>query len=255
MTPLHMKQLQKAFKAIPVAAMMIGTASVATIAGMGLAHADNDPTPRISVSGEGEATLAPDMAILNLSVVREAATAREALTANNDAMRKVLASMKESGIAERDLQTSGINIQPRYQYPDKNNGLKEARITGYTVSNSLTVRIRDINAVGGILDKSVTLGVNRGGGLQFTNDNPKAALAEARKRAVVEATEKAKTLAEASGVNIGRILDINEQSYMPRPIMYAQAMRAAAPEADSVPMAAGENSYRVNVNISFEIKQ
>jgi uncharacterized protein YggE len=203
-------------------------------------------------------TASPDMAILNLSVLREAKTAREAMTANNEAMAKVLEAMKKAGIEDRDLQTGGINIQPRYVYPDDKNGLKEPSITRYTVSNSLTVRVRDLAKVGNVLDESVTLGVNQGGDLSFVNDNPAATINEARKRAVADAIAKAKTLADAAGVGIGRVVEINEQSRPPMPMPIARAqyktMAAAAPE-DAVPVAAGENSYNVSVNVVFEIKE
>jgi len=212
---------------------------------------------RISVSGEGKMTAAPDMAILNLTVLRDAETAREAMTANNEAMTKVLEAMKKAGVEERDLQTSGINIQPRYVYPDDKNGLKEAKISGYSVSNGLTVRVRDLSKVGSILDESVTLGVNQGGDLTFVNDNPAATINEARKRAVADAIAKAKTLADAAGIGLGRVIEISEQSRppMPMPIARQVKMMAAAAPQDSVPVAAGENSYDVSVNIVFEIKE
>ncbi|MBK3745687.1 SIMPL domain-containing protein [Paraburkholderia aspalathi] len=216
------------------------------------------PAPSISVTGEGEMSAAPDMAILNLTVLRDAKTAREALNANNDAMSKVLASMKESGIDDRDLQTGGFNIQPRYRYPDDKNGLKEPEITGYSVSNNLTVRIRDLNKVGNVLDTSVTLGVNQGGDISFVNDNPAATITEARKRAVADAIAKAKTLTDAAGVGLGKVVEITEQSRRPMPVPLARgkmmAMEASS-ASDSVPVAAGENNYNVSVNVTFEINQ
>lgn len=210
---------------------------------------------QITVTGEGEMTAAPDMAIVNLAVLRDAQTAREALSANNEAMAKVLAAMKEAGIEDRDLQTGGINIQPRYVYPDDKNGLKEPTITGYSVTNTLTVRIRDLAKVGNILDTSVTLGVNQGGDLSFVNDNPSGVITEARKRAVADAIARAKTLTDAAGVGLGKVIEINEQSRRPMPVPIGRSKMvamAAAPE-DSVPVASGENSYNVSVNVTFEI--
>ncbi len=212
---------------------------------------------RIAVTGEGMMTASPDMAILNLSVLRQAKTAREAMTANNEAMTKVLDAMKKAGIEDRDLQTGGINIQPIYVYPDDKNNLKEPIITGYSISTSLTVRVRDLANVGKILDESVTLGVNQGGDLNLVNDNPSAVINEARKRAVADAIAKAKTLADAAGVGLGRVVEISELSRPPMPMPIARGqfrtMLAAAPD-NSVPIAAGENSYNVSVNVVFEIK-
>src|SRR5690606_17472349 len=99
-----------------------------------------------------------------------------------------------------------------YIYPDDKNGLTEPTITNYSVSNSLMVRVRDLSKLGSVLDESVTLGVNQGGDVSFINDDPAETIKEARKRAVADAIAKAKTLAEAAGVEIGRVVEINEQS-------------------------------------------
>lgn len=213
-----------------------------------------EQTPRIIVTGEGEAAVSPDMAILSLAVLREADTAREALDANNEAMTAVVAAMKEAGIEARDLQSGGLSINPRYVYPNDKNDEKAPRIVGYEVANTLTVRIRDLAKVGDILDRSVTLGVNQGGGLTFTNDDPAATLTEARKRAVKDAMDKAKTLAEAGGVKLGKVMEISEQTFRQPPMPYAgKAMRMEA-AADSVPVEAGENSYRIQVNVTFGLE-
>jgi uncharacterized protein len=234
--------------------------ALATMA-LGLANparAADEPTPRIIVSGEGEAAAAPDMAMISLSVLREGATAREALDANTKAMNDVMAAMKTFGIADKDLQTSGFSIQPRYVYPDPNkNENFPPKITGYTVINSLGVRLRDLSKVGEVLDQSVTLGVNEGGNVTFVKDDAAAVLEEARKKAVESAIAKAKTISSTAGVSIGRILEMSEQTFTPGPMPMMQAEMAMAKSADSapVPIAAGENSYRVTVNVTFEIKQ
>lgn len=222
-----------------------------------LAYADADePVPRIVVTGQGSVDIAPDMAVITLTVVREAATARAALDANSKAMADVLGAMRDQGIAERDLQTSNFSIRPKYTYPPRNtSGPTEApRIVGHTVSNSLTVRVRDISKVGEVLDKSVTLGVNQGGNILFTNDDPAAALEKARTAAVHEALTKAATLAKAAGVKRGRVLQISEQSFQPRPMPMARAEMAMAADA-AVPVVAGENTYQVSVNLTFAIEQ
>lgn len=223
------------------------------------ARAADEPTPRIIVSGEGEAIAAPDMAMINLSVLREAATSREALDANNKAMADVLAAMKGFGIEDKDLQTSGFSIQPRYQYADPNkNETFEPKIIGYSVVNSLGVRVRDLTKVGEVLDQSVTLGVNQGGDIQFLTDDTTRVMEEARKKAVETAIAKAKTITSTAGVGIGRILEMSEQSFQPGPIPMMRAELAMAKMADGappVPVASGQNAYRVTVNVTFEIKQ
>ncbi|MDG4907035.1 SIMPL domain-containing protein [Mesorhizobium sp. WSM4898] len=232
---------------------LLPVALAAAIAFPALASAaDTQPPPRIVVSGEGEATVAPDMAILTLNVMREAKTARAALDANNDAMAAVIAAMKSAGIADRDLQTAGIQINPRYNYTNKADGSQEAELVAYQVTNTLSVRVRDVDKTGDILDKAVSLGVNQGGGIAFTNDDPKATITEARKKAVADALAKAKTLAAAAGVNLGKVIEITDQNVAPAPMpLNAKAFDAARA---AVPVQAGENSYTVQVTVTFELK-
>lgn len=215
-----------------------------------------DPRSIINVSATGETSIAPDLAYLSLAVMRESATAREALTANNAAMVEVLAAMKAFGIEDRDLQTSGFSINPIYVYPNADQPQTPPRITGYQVSNALSVRVRDLARLGEILDQAVTLGVNSGGGVTFGNDKPEEAIKSARVEAMNEAVEKAKILVEAAGAKLGKIVSINESSNAPQPMaMMARLEMADAAAPKSVPMAAGESSYSVNVSVSFEIVQ
>ena len=223
-----------------------------------IAQASDSQPARILVSGEGSAEVAPDMAVLQLTVNREAKTARAALDANSAAMSEVLGAMQAQGIEKRDLQTANFSIQPRYHHPrPKPDGERQPpQITGYIVRNSLTVRVRDISRVGAILDESVTLGVNEGGNISFTNADPAQVIKQARINAVGDARAKAATLAQAADVKLGKVLEISEQSYRPGPMPVARAEMAMARSAnDSVPVATGENSYRVTVQMSFAIDQ
>lgn len=238
----------------------LALALLAAAAMPAIAHAaDAEPSPRIIVTGEGEAWAAPDMALLSLSVLRQADTARAALDANTRAMAEVIAALKAAGIDAKDLQTSGFNISPRWFYPQNPDGSQKnepPRITGYDVTNGLSVRVRDLTKLGEVLDTSVTLGVNQGGQITFVNDDPTAAVTEARKKAMADAIARARTLTEAAGASVGRILEISEQNFSPRPMpmMEAKAMMADAAGAP-VPVEAGENAYKVSVNVTFEITQ
>lgn len=230
--------------------------AVAALSASPLAAQDAEarrPVPRITVSGEGEVSVAPDMAVVNLSVVREADTAKAALAANSTAMKQVLDALKQAGIAERDVQTANFTIQPRYQQAPRDKP-QDPKIVGYSVSNEVTVRIRKLDEAGGIIDKVVGLGVNQGGGINFVKEDLKEVMSEARKRAVTDAVAKARTLAEAAGVRLGQVLTINEGGGVPRPAPYAAApMRMAAEKA--VPLASGENTYQTQVNMVFEIER
>ena len=213
------------------------------------------PLPVIRVSGEGSAAIRPDMAILTLGIVREAETARAALDASNEASAAVIAALKEEGIAEGDLQTSSFRIDPRYVYPDRNDGQQAApRIVGYTVSSQLTVRVRDLAKLGALLDRAVSLGVNAEGGIRFANANPDEAVAIARKAAMRNAAARALTLADAAGVELGPIIEITELANDPAPMPLARGRIAMAAES-AVPVEAGEQEYTVAVQVTFEIRR
>jgi uncharacterized protein len=204
-----------------------------------------DPTPRrIVVLGEGEASVKPDIAILSLAVMREAPSAGEALASNSKAMTDV--------IAERDLQTAGVQINPRYDYVNKPDGTQVTKLAAYQVTNTVTVRVRDLGKTGEIIDKAVSLGVNQGGSVTFTNDDPKATLTEARQNAIADAIDKAKTLTAAAGVKLGQVMEISDVAYAQPPLpIQAKAFDGTAGEA--TPVEAGENAYKVQVNVTFEL--
>lgn len=207
----------------------------------------------IIVSGEGEARLAPDMAMLTMAVVKQAETAAQALSDNNGAMAAVMNDLKAVGIEQTDLQTTGFSIAPQYRQ-DKNDAgeLLEPVIVGYQVTNALTIRIRDLTKLGDVIDRSVNLGINQGGEINFSNNDPQEAVTQARKAAMEEAMAKARTLTDAAGVKLGRVIEISENFARPMPQpMYRAAM--AKEMSDAAPVASGENTYTVTVNVTFGI--
>jgi uncharacterized protein len=246
---------------LPITAMIC--LSVATLSVLGepataraqLRQPAEQRVATVTVTGEGEARLTPDLAIVQLGVTEEAETARQALSANNQAMSRVIAAMKEAGIEARDLQTSSFSIQPRYHFPNQGRQDQEPpRIVGYIVSNVLTVRVRHIAKVGEILDMAVTLGVNSDGNIMLTNEDPSQAIEQARIAAMNDARDRAATLAEAAGVKLGSLLEISENTQRPAPYaLNAQRMEMKA--ADAVPVEPGENTYAINVQASWEILQ
>ncbi len=210
----------------------------------------------ITVTGQGIAKKAPDMAVITLTVLREGETARAALDANNSAMGSVLSAMEADGIAEKDLQTSGFSIQPRYSTPSSDKKQPQApEIVGYQVSNTLSVRIHDLSKVGDILDQSVSLGVNQGGNILFTNEDPSQAMSEARKGAMADAISKAKALTDAAGVSLGPISRITEQTSSPRPVPMMRATLAKSGDQSYVPVASGNSEFRASVTVTWEIAQ
>jgi uncharacterized protein len=240
----------------PMRTMFIA-ALTALVLSAGQVYANESKFPYIEVTGRGAATGQPDMAILSLTVLRSAKTAREALDANNEAMNSVLTEMKSAGVQPKDLQSSGFSIQPRYVYPKpRKDGHRPAPVlTGYAVSNQLSVRIRDITSTGSILDKAVSLGVNKVGNIRLMVENPAPLREQARSAAMREAIQKAQILTQAGGIQTGIILSIREQNLAaPRPqMMRAQSLSMAA--ESSVPLATGEVSYSVNVTVRWALKQ
>ncbi len=223
---------------------------LATALMLGLPAFAETPPATISVTGEGKVEIAPDMATLNLGVTTEADTAAAALKANSDGLAGALSRLKAAGIAERDIQTSGLSLNPRYDYGTSGG---EAKITGYVAANMVTVRVRDLGVLGQTLDAVVTDGANTLGGLGFGLQNPDQATDEARRRAVADAAHKAALYAEAAGVTLGRILSISEQGNYggPQPIMMAEARFAK--DAGSVPVASGELTVAATVSITYAI--
>ena len=219
-------------------------------------EASEQRQPIVRVSAVGEATAAPDMAIVTFSVVRSDKTAQVAVDENSSAMNAVMAALKSEGVEAADLQTTNFSIYPQYRHSEPKDGVVEPpEVVGYEVTNTLTVRIRDIAKVGAILDQSVKLGINQGGQIVFTNDNPEEALTEARKQAVERALAKARTLTEAAGVKLGRVLQIDERTNAPMPPQPMFRMAMAKEASDAVPVAAGENTYSVSVDVTYTLDQ
>lgn len=206
-------------------------------------------TRTISLTGHGEVRSVPDVATVTSGVASEAATASEALAANTQAMNAIFTALKDAGIAEKDIQTSNFMVQPRYNYPEN----KAPEPAGYVVSNNVTITARKIDGLGALLDKLVQAGSNQINGIAFSVSEPDAALDEARKRAVEDATRKARLYAGAAGVTLGPVVTISESGgYQPPvPMVRAKAMMA---DSAPVPVAAGEQALAVDVNITWEIK-
>lgn len=216
------------------------------------ATAEQTPAPAtITLQGRGEVTAAPDMAVITTRVVSVGKTAAETLDQNSAAMNKVISDIKGSGVADKDIQTSGFSIYPRYDNRDNRDG-RPPVIIGYEVSNGVTVQVRDLSKLGAILETVVSSGVNSVDGIRFAVSETDDLLDEARKGAVLDARKKAELYTAAAGVKLGRILSISEAGVsVPRP----QAMRfEAAMAAAPVPIQAGEAELNASVTITWELE-
>jgi uncharacterized protein YggE len=212
-----------------------------------IASADDDG--RITVTGEGRVDAAPDMATVSLGVVTEGTTAAEAMAANSIQLAAVLEQLKMGGIEDRDIQTSGLSLNPNWQQTEAD---PTPRIMGYQASNMLTVRVRKLDQLGAVLDKNISDGANSFNGLSFGLSDPEPAMNEARRRAVADAQGRARLLTQAAGLTLGPVVSISEGGGFggPQP-MYRMDAAAASP----VPVAAGEVSTTASVTMVFELVQ
>ncbi len=234
------------FKSLCTAALL------ASIAIINPAFAEDSKLIRtLSLTGHGEVHVAPDLAIVTMGVISSSTTAQEALAANTKAITNLMAALKSANLEAKDIQTSNFSVNPRYDY-GQNNG-QPPKLSGYDVSNNVTVTVHKIASIGDLLDKAVTSGSNQINGISFSVANPQGAMDEARKQAVEDAIRKADLYAVATSVTLGNVISISEGVGNYQPPMPMQAKMMAADSAP-VPIAQGEQVIGVDVNISWEIK-
>jgi uncharacterized protein len=214
------------------------------------ALAQTMPPPAISVTGEANVSVPPDQAQIDGGVTSDAKTAREASDANNAAMGKVLLALKGAGIEEKDYQTSRLSLQPQFATSSKV-AERAPGIVSFRASNRVTVRIRDVTKVANVIDVLAGAGANDIGGINFTVTQASKHLDEAREKAIADARRKAEIYAKAAGVTLGAPLSISEEGNAP-PMPYR---KMSAGVAASAPVAQGEETLQVTVNVSWAIKQ
>ena len=205
---------------------------------------------RLDISVTGTARQTPDIAEVSAGVLTEAATASAAMRANADRMSAVVKALKAMGIADRDIQTAGLSLSPRYRYQENS----PPELVGYQASNMVRVVVRKIAEAGRIIDTLVGQGANQINGPSFRIDKEDAALDAARQQAMAKAKARADLYARATGLSVKRILLISETGGMmpPQPM---PVMRSAMAEAKAdTPIEPGENELSVTVNVSYELE-
>ena len=207
----------------------------------------------IEVTGEGAVSAAPDFAQVTLGVTTAGKDAGEAMAANAKAANALVALIKSEGVAPADIRTSAMSISPVFSQPPPNQA-REPVITGYNVSNDVTIIVRDIPRLGALLDKAVGAGANSIYGIAYGQNDPSALLDKARPIAVADARRKAEIYAKAGGAQIGRLMTLTEEAGGQQPVAFAArayAQNAGAPP----PIEAGEDRLRVTVTARFELTQ
>lgn len=206
----------------------------------------------LDVSAEGRTARVPDVATIRAGVVTQGQTAAAALSENATRMARVLAALKQAGVAARDIRTASVALNPQYRYTEG----QPPAVTGYQASNSVSIRFRDVAKSGAILDALVAQGANQIDGPTLSLDKPDAALDEARTDAVKIARSRAELYAKAAGMSVVRIVTISENGTNdgsnPQPPVFAMARAMKA--SDSTPIAAGETQVSVTVTVRFLLK-
>ena len=233
------------------AALLTGAAALpASAQGFGADTADAAfRATTLNLSAYGESKAVPDLATITLGVQTDAPTATGALSANAAQMTKVVAALKKAGIAERDIQTSNLSVNPQYVYVQN----EPPKLNGYQASNQVTIQVRDLAKLGQTVDATVNAGATNVGGISFGLSDPQAAEDKARLDAVKALQAKADLYARATGYKIVRLVSLGEGGgYTPQPPM-PMMMRANMAKADSSPVSVGELNVRIDVSATYEL--
>jgi len=228
-------------KPIRIAALVVVGAAVVIFAGVGRpdpAGGASAPTGGITVSGTGSVQTTPDQAQFSLGVTAEGPTARSALAANSERMRRVLAALFAAGVTKKDVQTQDVSVSKAY--PD------ESR---YSAHNSVSMTVRELAKAGSIIDAATKAGANDVYGPTLTRSDQDELQAKALTAAVDNARAKARVLAEAAGVRLGSVTAIAESGSEPVPVYEA----ALAKRAPSAPIEPGEQQTQAMVRVTFAI--
>lgn len=226
----------------------------------------------LTLNAEGRSTRQPDLAVFSAGVTTQGDTGAAALGENSRAMERVIAALRRAGIAERDIQTSNLSIQPIYADPTRDAMMaarasgqpfvppppeqQVPRIIGYQASNTVSVRQRNLKDFGRVIDALAAAGANRINGPSFQIENDAAALDEARLAAMTTARQRAELYARAAGLRVARVLSISEGGgyYGPQPIAFREvAMEAAAPPPPPAPVQPGELQLGTQVTVMYEL--
>jgi len=233
-----------------LAAIIIVAAAPAT-AQVERPAANQPPATVLNINAEGISEARPDMAVITIGVQTEGRTAQAALNANRQRMNALVASLRANGIAERDLQTAYVNVQPQYD------GTSQRRIVSYHARNTVRAKVRNVDNVGWVMDSGVEDGANTIQGVSFAHQQPQQQLDVARRNAAASARERAELYASALGLRVVRVISVTEAgAHAPT---YSEEIvvtgsRTRGDFSSPSPIAAGEIVTRVNVSFSFELR-
>lgn len=223
-------------------------------------------TNTVSFSGEGKVLAKPDVAIVEFSIITEAATSKAAQDDNSKKSQKVVDFLKKQDIEEKDIKTTSYNIYPKYSYPrpiiynQAESGMPvppessgQPKIVGYQVTQSFQVKVRNFDKLSGIVDGLVSVGVNNVNNLGFSVEDPEKLKAEARAKAIADAKKKADELKSQIGIKLGKIVNFTE-GYGGYPGPYYLEAKGMGGDVTGPSLPVGENEISVNVTLTYQIK-
>ncbi|MFA6100104.1 MAG: SIMPL domain-containing protein [Patescibacteria group bacterium] len=207
----------------------------------------------ITLDGQGKVTAKPDVATVDLGVVTEGATVKDIQQKNTDKMNAIIAALKAMDIKAEDIQTQSYNLSPKYDWTD---GMQ--KLVGYTISQNISVKVRELDKAGDVVSKGGELGANQIGGVQFVIDDPKALEAQAREKAISDAQQKADVLAKKLGLDVVRVISFSESqgsNYPPQPYLTMGRAESAAKDMAVAPqIEPGSQDVISNVSVTFEVR-
>ena len=257
--------MDRLLKAIAIAGLIVGFFSFAALAGIFFEQParaqEDDATPRdddfertITVSGEGQVSARPDIAVVRIGVETEADTATAALDDNSMRMSGVISATLDAGVNREDVQTQGLSLRPIYQRPDPGPEDEEGppELVGYRAHNVVAVTVRDLDQLGALLDAAVEAGGNTIQGIRFEISDNEALRSEAREAAMNDAIAKAEQLTDLAGAELGEVLTIEEiGGDAPSPVRFEEAEQAAGA---AVPVEPGQQEISVSLRITWRIR-
>jgi uncharacterized protein YggE len=204
----------------------------------------------IAFSGEGKVYTKPDIAFVDFSVVTQGTRIKDVQEANTKKMNKVITFLKDSGIDEKDIKTTNYNLYPQYTYEN----YKIPQIMGYQISQTLNIKIRNLDKIGEILQGGVDVGINQVNSLYFGVENDEELKEQARKIAIDNAKEKAERLADELGIKLGKLTNFYENVVGYPVPMYSYKESGIGGGGATPDIQAGENEIIVNITLTYEVK-
>jgi uncharacterized protein YggE len=257
MTSRRYKVKRKLWQITTLIAILLAAGWLLAAPGPSIAQAQDEedtasPSRTISVSGTGQVSATPDLAVVSLGVQTQAEEASTAVSENNAQMQDVISALEDADVAQDDIQTQVIRLSPRYQQPSPQSGSTQQgppELVGYTATNIVQVTVRELDSLGDILDSAVQAGANQIQGISFEVSDPSDLVDQAREAAWTDAAHKAQQLAELSDSGLGMVLTISETSRAPTPIIERAVGGVAA--AAAVPVQPGTQTIEVDLQVTW----